>query len=477
MPRKQTLIARRDLPIFVKQETAENELNSQQLLNLANVYPRQQTQSTSTTTADFTSYVNTEVKCEFGQITSLDPAFSEFHLVQGFEKPQVKRRLELDHDVTTEGFKTPKPCKRRKSLVESPRGQRSPVEKTRYDTSLGLLTKKFVGLLRSSPDGVVDLNKASEVLEVQKRRIYDITNVLEGINLIQKKSKNNIQWRGAANTFTASGEPSIPQVAQISTASVDLHSGKDACFLRSKKHYDMAELRSKESVLDKLIANTTRQLRLMTEDSENARLAYVTYQDIRSLSSLKEQTVIAIKAPPETRLEVPDPENIWLKSSRGPIDVFLCPDDLPGEESSSSSESTASATGQEEDAASAAGQDEVDGLFDFGLESKPDVAATAAAAAAESGPSSLAYECLSDRLNSIESIKQELFSEESTSADDTLLRTEISPICGTSILHTTTDQDMPFMHINPTFNLDDDYFFNVNESNFSELLDAYDLGL
>ena len=42
---------------------------------------------------------------------------------------------------------------------------------------------------------VVDLNRASEQLEVQKRRIYDITNVLEGINLIQKKSKNNIQWR------------------------------------------------------------------------------------------------------------------------------------------------------------------------------------------------------------------------------------------------------------------------------------------
>ena len=33
--------------------------------------------------------------------------------------------------------------------------------------------------------------------QVQKRRIYDITNVLEGINLIDKKSKNNIQWKGA----------------------------------------------------------------------------------------------------------------------------------------------------------------------------------------------------------------------------------------------------------------------------------------
>lgn len=40
------------------------------------------------------------------------------------------------------------------SGVFSSTGQRSPVEKTRYDTSLGLLTKKFVGLLRSSPDGV-----------------------------------------------------------------------------------------------------------------------------------------------------------------------------------------------------------------------------------------------------------------------------------------------------------------------------------
>jgi len=40
---------------------------------------------------------------------------------------------------------------------------------------------------------------------VQKRRIYDITNVLEGIGLIEKKSKNNIQWKGMGpNGATAS---------------------------------------------------------------------------------------------------------------------------------------------------------------------------------------------------------------------------------------------------------------------------------
>ena len=38
---------------------------------------------------------------------------------------------------------------------------RSPLEKTRYETSLGLLTKKFVSLFHSDPSGTVDLNRAS----------------------------------------------------------------------------------------------------------------------------------------------------------------------------------------------------------------------------------------------------------------------------------------------------------------------------
>lgn len=49
------------------------------------------------------------------------------------------------------------------------------------------------------------LMQAAELLNVsQKRRIYDITNVLEGIGLIQKQSKNSVQWRyvkGQINTL------------------------------------------------------------------------------------------------------------------------------------------------------------------------------------------------------------------------------------------------------------------------------------
>lgn len=40
----------------------------------------------------------------------------------------------------------------------------------RYDSSLGLLTKKFVALVEGAPDGVLDLNKAAESLNVRRAR-------------------------------------------------------------------------------------------------------------------------------------------------------------------------------------------------------------------------------------------------------------------------------------------------------------------
>ncbi|XP_049414429.1 transcription factor E2FB-like isoform X3 [Solanum stenotomum] len=42
-------------------------------------------------------------------------------------------------------------------------------------------------------------NQAADTLE--KRRIYDITNVLEGIGLIEKKLKNRIQWKLKLTVF------------------------------------------------------------------------------------------------------------------------------------------------------------------------------------------------------------------------------------------------------------------------------------
>jgi transcription factor E2F4/5 len=82
-------------------------------------------------------------------------------------------------------------------------------DRPRSEKSLGLLTVRFVKLLQESKDGVVDLKTAAELLDVkQKRRIYDITNVLEGIGLLVKNSKNIIQWK-----YVSCNHRSIPCLA------------------------------------------------------------------------------------------------------------------------------------------------------------------------------------------------------------------------------------------------------------------------
>lgn len=66
---------------------------------------------------------------------------------------------------------------------------------SRAENSLSLLTTRFLDLLHKAPNNMIDLNEAARILETQKRRVYDITNVLEGIGLIEKQSKNTVKWR------------------------------------------------------------------------------------------------------------------------------------------------------------------------------------------------------------------------------------------------------------------------------------------
>ncbi|KAI3374790.1 hypothetical protein L3Q82_021345 [Scortum barcoo] len=90
---------------------------------------------------------------------------------------------------------------------------------SRHEKSLGLLTMKFVSLLQEAKDGVLDLKMAADSLAVkQKRRIYDITNVLEGVGLIEKKNKNIIQWRFEIHICNAfSGDTLLAVVAPAGT--------------------------------------------------------------------------------------------------------------------------------------------------------------------------------------------------------------------------------------------------------------------
>ncbi|XP_010741911.3 transcription factor E2F1 [Larimichthys crocea] len=220
-------------------------------------------------------------------------------------RPPVKRKLDLDSDHQYVSTTRPSIGQAPPSTPAPPRVPRTTTEKSRYDTSLNLTTKRFLNLLSQSADGVVDLNWASQVLDVQKRRIYDITNVLEGIQLISKKSKNNIQWLGN----------------RVDTALVSRH---------KELQREVCDLTEAEEQLDELISKCNLQLRLLTEDPQNKKLGYVRCQDLRKSFDSPDQLVMVIRAPPETQMQVSEPSKgyqVSLKSTRGPIDVFLCPDD------------------------------------------------------------------------------------------------------------------------------------------------------
>ncbi|RDX73192.1 Transcription factor E2FA, partial [Mucuna pruriens] len=186
----------------------------------------------------------------------------------------------------------------------------TPASNCRYDSSLGLLTKKFINLVKHAEDGILDLNKAAETLEVQKRRIYDITNVLEGIGLIEKKLKNRIHWKG---------------IESATTGEVD----GDISVLKA----EVEKLSLEEQGLDDQIREMQERLRNLSENENNQKCLFVTEEDIKGLPCFQNETLIAIKAPHGTTLEVPDPVEaadypqrryrIILRSTMGPIDVYL----------------------------------------------------------------------------------------------------------------------------------------------------------
>lgn len=184
-----------------------------------------------------------------------------------------------------------------------------PQTPSRHEKSLGLLTTKFVTLLQEAKDGVLDLKAAADTLAVrQKRRIYDITNVLEGIGLIEKKSKNSIQWKGVGPGCNT---------REIADKLIDLKAELD-------------DLAVREHELDQQRVWVQQSIKNVTDDSDNSPMAYVKHEDL--CGAFKGDTLLAIRAPIGTQLEVPVPEavlngqrkyQIRLKSSTGPIEVLL----------------------------------------------------------------------------------------------------------------------------------------------------------
>ncbi|XP_059201362.1 transcription factor E2F5 [Centropristis striata] len=180
---------------------------------------------------------------------------------------------------------------------------------SRHEKSLGLLTMKFVSLLQEAKDGVLDLKVAADSLAVkQKRRIYDITNVLEGVGLIEKKNKNIIQWRGEN-----SGSQTQEVLDQVTV-------------LKAQN----SELEAQEKELDHQKAWLEENIKHFNHNPITTAYKFVTHEDI--CNAFSGDTLLAVVAPAGTQLEVPLPETghsgqkkyqVNLRSHSAPIQVML----------------------------------------------------------------------------------------------------------------------------------------------------------
>lgn len=124
--------------------------------------------------------------------------YGTFHIDLPTEPQKPKIQIQQQQQQSTQTSQTPQPHSQQQRSVGS----------------LVLLTQKFVELMKQN-GGSIDLKEvtpvcifhisnsltniflqATKILDVQKRRIYDITNVLEGIGLIDKgRHCSLVRWR------------------------------------------------------------------------------------------------------------------------------------------------------------------------------------------------------------------------------------------------------------------------------------------
>lgn len=241
-------------------------------------------------------------------------------------------------------------------------------------------------MLKAAPNQTIDLNYAVAQLKIQKRRIYDITNVLEGVGLIMKVENNNVAWcsdSAMAPQFETTNTDTSEPYGQQHLAAVEAANQEEQHTKKEEKQLEqylgMLKARAAQFPLERhpsQVSSTpgaslapdgaSQHQHVLPHGVTDARPhLYVPYSNITELPMFGNDTVIGIRAPIGTSVDVPDPEQsarngvpryqLYMNSKTAetqekegpetskpkPIDVYLMrPQVLPGNSRESKSGKT-----------------------------------------------------------------------------------------------------------------------------------------
>ena len=155
------------------------------------------------------------------------------------------------------------------------------IEEGRQENSLCQLTKKVLEYIKNKKKLNININELVKDLCVKKRRIYDITNVLQGIGYIEKKGKNEIIW-----------------------LKNQIFNKKD-----SKSKNNFFKMNNQMNEINNLINITKEEFVSISRKREFNKFGYITFNDLENISQNEKIDFFIVKADKGTKIEIMDKKN------------------------------------------------------------------------------------------------------------------------------------------------------------------------
>ena len=186
-----------------------------------------------------------------------------------------------------------------KSLKEEQEQDEDISKWTKQDNSLSQLTQSFLDYIKKKGRVRISINELVEDLKVKKRRIYDITNVLQGIGYLDKIGKNEILWIKNSNSIT---------IPNYTSSSKDEVTSENHISNYSQLKKELDDLKSQKNNIEANLNKFKEEFKLISEKNEFPKYGYITFDDICDLSINEKVNFMLIKTPKGTQINVIDDE-------------------------------------------------------------------------------------------------------------------------------------------------------------------------